>query len=559
MPLKKYFSKNILFILILYVIVTFIFELFYFKYGGKLYAGDDLLFHYSRLMELLQSKNYNFPVIATHLFGGTGNQVNVFYPVQFVYPLMLLIKHFAHPVLMIYFYFGLFNFFTLILAHYAAYRLGKPVRFCLVFSVLYVFSFYRLLNFFKRADWGEFFAATFIPLVFVGMYLITQQKGGRTLLVVGMCGLIFSHMLSVLLVSIFLLVWFLFCIYHSVMRERIIRSLLQSALMTLGVSFIFWFPFVVHYLKVPSGFKTTVISFNVIKPVKWSVQLSSFLHNRMYYSSHLPNTVATIGTFALILLVAIMIFFIQNYRLVNKASWLILGLTLICLWLTTPLFPWKIFKGTAVNIIQFPFRFNAFASLGISWCAAQLGEMIKSPKIKFLWTFSLICLTCIFAYNSVNQLMKLPPQKNVPALSNANFYNYRSELPATNDYFPKQAQKYIGSIPYHIIILNGKEAIASGNPGNNESTYTIHSEKKHNIIDLPFLCYSDNYRLTNWGKPLAYHFSQRGTFLVRTDTRVSKIKIEYQPTFIDRYSGWISVISIVFFIFLLMFKQRFER
>ena len=70
MPLKKYFSKNILFILILYVIVTFIFELFYFKYGRQLYAGDDLLFHYSRLMELLQSKNYNFPVIATHLFGG---------------------------------------------------------------------------------------------------------------------------------------------------------------------------------------------------------------------------------------------------------------------------------------------------------------------------------------------------------------------------------------------------------------------------------------------------------------------------------------------------------
>lgn len=549
---------NKLAILGLYFVLTLIFVLFYFRYGC-LYAGDDLLFHYSRLMELLQSKSHSFPVIATHFFGGTGNQVNVFYPVQFIYPLTFLIRHFGHPVLMIYFYFGLFNFFTLVLAHYAAYRLGKSVRFCLIFSVLYAFSFYRFLNFFKRADWGEFFAATFIPLVFVGMYLITQQKGGRTLLIVGMCGLIFSHMLTVLLISIILLVWFLFCMYHSVIRERIIRSLLQSALMTLGISFIFWFPFVVHYLKVPSGFKTTVISFNVIKPVKWSVQLSAFLHNRMYYLSHLPNTVATIGTFALILLVAIMIFFIKNYRLVNKASWLILGLTLICLWLTTPLFPWKIFKGTAVNIIQFPFRFNAFASLGISWCAAQLGEMINSKKIRSLWTFSLICLTCIFSYKSVNQLMKLPPQKNVPALSNANFYNYRSELPATNDYFPKQAQKYIGSIPYHITILNGKEAIASGIPGNNESTYTIHSEKKHNIIDLPFLCYSDNYRLTNWGKPLTYHFSQRGTFLVQTDTRISKIRIEYQPTFIDRYSGWISVISIVFFIFLLLFKQRFER
>lgn len=545
-------------ILDLYFVLTLIFVLFYFRYGC-LFAGDDLLFHYSRLMELLQSKSYSFPVIATHYFGGTGNQVNVFYPVQFIYPLMLLIKHFSHPVLITYLYFGLYNFFTLILTHYAAYRLGKSVRFCLVFSILYVFSFYRFLNFFKRADWGEFFAATFIPLVFVGMYLITQRKGGRTLLVVGMSGLIFSHMLTFLLISIILLVWFLFCMYNSVMRERIIRSLLQSALMTLGISFIFWFPFVVHYLKVPSGFKTTVISFNVIKPVKLSIQLSAFLHNRMYYSNHLPNTIATIGTFALILLVVVIIFFIENYRFVNKASWMILGLTLICLWLTTSLFPWRIFKGTAVNIIQFPFRFNAFAILGISWCAAQLGEFSKSKKIKYLWTFSLICLNCFFSYNSVNQLMNLPLQKNVPALSNANFYSYRSELPATNDYFPKQAQKYIGSIPYHITILNGKEAIARGNPVNNEITYTIHSEKKHNIIDLPFLCYSDNYRLTNWGRPLAYHFSQRGTFLVKTDTRISKIRIEYQPTFIDRYSGWISVISIMLFIFLLLFKQRFQR
>lgn len=545
-------------ILDLYFVLTLIFVLFYFRYGC-LFAGDDLLFHYSRLMELLQSKSYSFPVIATHYFGGTGNQVNVFYPVQFIYPLMLLIKHFSHPVLITYLYFGLYNFFTLILTHYAAYRLGKSVRFCLVFSILYVFSFYRFLNFFKRADWGEFFAATFIPLVFVGMYLITQRKGGRTLLVVGMSGLIFSHMLTFLLISIILLVWFLFCMYNSVMRERIIRSLLQSALMTLGISFIFWFPFVVHYLKVRSGFKTTVISFNVIKPVKLSIQLSAFLHNRMYYSNHLPNTIATIGTFALILLVVVIIFFIENYRFVNKAFWMILGLTLICLWLTTSLFPWRIFKGTAVNIIQFPFRFNAFAILGISWCAAQLGEFSKSKKIKYLWTFSLICLNCFFSYNSVNQLMNLPLQKNVPALSNANFYSYRSELPATNDYFPKQAQKYIGSIPYHITILNGKEAIARGNPGNNEITYTIHSEKKHNIIDLPFLCYSDNYRLTNWGRPLAYHFSQRGTFLVKTDTRISKIRIEYQPTFIDRYSGWISVISIMLFIFLLLFKQRFQR
>ena len=76
---------NKLAILGLYFVLTLIFVLFYFRYGC-LYAGDDLLFHYSRLMELLQSKSHSFPVIATHFFGGTGNQVTVFYPVQVIYP-----------------------------------------------------------------------------------------------------------------------------------------------------------------------------------------------------------------------------------------------------------------------------------------------------------------------------------------------------------------------------------------------------------------------------------------------------------------------------------------
>ena len=140
--------------LVVYLILTLIFALFYFRYDRKLYAGDDLLFHYSRLEEILQTKITKFPVIATHYFGMTGNQVNVFYPVQLLYPLVILIKLFSHPVGMIYFYFGCFNFFTLVVIHYAVSRLGKSWRMCVSFAVLYTFSFYLLFNFFKRADWG---------------------------------------------------------------------------------------------------------------------------------------------------------------------------------------------------------------------------------------------------------------------------------------------------------------------------------------------------------------------------------------------------------------------
>lgn len=545
-------------ILVIYLILTVIFELFYLRYDGKLYAGDDLLFHYSRLQELLQTKITKFPVVATHYFGMTGNQVNVFYPVQLLYPLVILIKLFSHPVAMIYFYFGCFNFVTLVALHYAVSRLGKSWRMCVSFAVLYTFSFYRLLNFFKRADWGEFLAMAFLPLVFIGLALIGQQKGGRTLLTIGMIGLLFSHVLTAVITGIIGFFWVVCVLINSPKRWSIIRSLEQSALAILGIGFIFWFPFMTHYLQVPSGFRATLAAYSVLHPFKWSRQARGLLHNSMFSSPTNLDTVATVGSLMFLLLLLIVIFFIKYHQLISFSSWLILGGTLISFWLTTPLFPWSWLKNTPINIIQFPFRLNIFVSLGIAWCAAQLVEIFPRTKWRNIWLSFLVVGTCLFSYQAVNQLMQ-HPRAGFPYLSEKNFNNYRSNIPATNDYFPKQALSDINLIPYHVVVLNGKNLIIHGQPSLNRITYQVYSDKKKNVIDLPFLYYSDNYQVTNWGKPIAYRFSKRGTFEIKTHQKMNQIQIQYQPTFIDRYSGLVSFISLIGFLCILLINKYFHR
>lgn len=544
--------------LVVYLILTLIFALFYFRYDGKLYAGDDLLFHYSRLEEILQTKITKFPVVATHYFGMTGNQVNVFYPVQLLYPLVILIKLFSHPVGMIYFYFGCFNFFTLVVIHYAVSRLGKSWRMCVSFAVLYTLSFYRLFNFFKRADWGEFFAMTFLPLVFIGLTLIGRQRGGRTLLTIGMVGLLFSHVLTAVITSIISFCWVVCVLIHSRKRWSIIRSLEQSALAILGIGFIFWFPFMTHYLKVPSGFRATLAAYSVLHPFKWSRQARGLLQNSMFSSPTNLDTVATVGFLMFLLLFLIIIFFIKYRQQINCSSWLILGGTLISFWLTTPLFPWSWLKNTPINIIQFPFRINIFVCLGIAWCAAQLVEIFPRIKWRNVWLSSMVVFTCLFSYQAVDQLMQ-HPRAGLPYLSEKNFYNYRSNMPATNDYFPKQALSDINLIPYHVVVLNGKNLIIHGQPSLNQITYQVDSDKKKNVIDLPFLCYSDNYQVTNWGQPVAYRFSKRGTFEIQTHQKTNQIQIQYQPTFSDRYSGLVSFISLISFICILLINRYFHR
>lgn len=545
-------------ILFIYLILTVIFELFYFRYDGKLYAGDDLLFHYSRLQELLQTKITKFPVVATHYFGMTGNQVNVFYPVQLLYPLVILIKLFSHPVAMIYFYFGCFNFVTLVALHYAVSRLGKSWRMCVSFAVLYTFSFYRLLNFFKRADWGEFLAMAFLPLIFIGLALIGQQEGGRTLLTVGMVGLLFSHVLTAVITGIIGFFWVACVLINSPKRWSIMRSLEQSALAILGIGFIFWFPFMTHYLQVPSGFRATLAAYSVIHPFKWLWQVRGLLQNSMFRSSTNLDTVATVGSLMFLLLLLIVIFFIKYHQLISFSSWLILGGTLISFWLTTPLFPWSWLKNTPINIIQFPFRLNIFVSLGIAWCAAQLVEIFPRTQWRNIWLSFLVVGTCLFSYQAVNQLMQ-HPRAGFPYLSEKNFNNYRSNIPATNDYFPKQALSDINLIPYHVVVLNGKNRIIHGQPSLNRITYQVYSDQKKNVIDLPFLYYSDNYQVTNWGKPIAFRFSKRGTFEIKTHQKMNQIQIQYQPTFIDRYSGLVSFISLIGFLCILLINKYFHR
>ena len=254
----------------------------------------------------------------------------------------------------------------------------------------------------------------------------------------------------------------------------------------------------------------------------------------------------------------IVIFFIKYHQLISFSSWLILGGTLISFWLTTPLFPWSWLKNTPINIIQFPFRLNIFVSLGIAWCAAQLVEIFPRAQWRNIWLGFLVVCTCLFSYQAVDQLMQ-HPRAGFPYLSEKNFNNYRSNIPATNDYFPKQALSDINLIPYHVVVLNGKNLIIHGQPSLNRITYQVYSDQKKNVIDLPFLYYSDNYQVTNWGKPIAYRFSKRGTFEIKTHQKMNQIQIQYQPTFIDRYSGLVSFISLIGFLCILLINKYFHR
>ncbi|MBA1434285.1 hypothetical protein [Bombilactobacillus bombi] len=540
----------------IFILITLVFQYFYVKYRS-LPGGDDLIFHYARLQELLSTSN--FPVIATYGFGNTGNLVNVFYPVQFLYPLVWAIKLWKHPVLFINCWLSAFHLLTLFNCDWISRRFNKPYWFRLVFAVVYTFSFYRLQDLVSRAAWGEYLATAFLPLVFGGFYLVLHQQGGRWLLFIGMIGLLFSHVLTTVMMICLLLLWLIVdIILKRDINWKMIQHLLQVGLALLGVGFIFWAPFLQHYLSTPTGIQATQIHFSVLKPLSWSAQWLAISHNQMITATSGANTV---GPLILTLLIINVIIFILHWPYFSSSNWLILGSGIIAFWLTTPAFPWRWLHGSFINVIQFPFRFNIFATLAVSWCTAQSLSLLSSKKVKKAWTFILLIITCGCGLTAIHQYLAWPLQSpNQQPLTEANFSHYRYPDQAPNDYFPRQALKSLNQWQYHWARINGRQVRLFGVPHANSVSYRYHSKVAANTFDLPVLCYSrSNYQVTNNGHPLAYYFSKRGTIALKTRTKDNLITVRYCPTLIDRFSWVVSLVSLGLLALLLLLQQRLNK
>ncbi len=173
--------------------------------------------------------------------GGTGQLINTFYPWLTYYPIFIIYK-LTQSVFVAWMSFQLLvRFVTCLLSFYGLRLLKYSDKQVMIFSTFYLFSGYFLHNSYYRAAVGETLAMIFLPLVFVGVRLITFGDYKKWwILTLGMLGLVYSHVLSVLLVSvgIFFAVVTSFWIWDN-KKERVL-GFLKATLVTLSMSLAFF-------------------------------------------------------------------------------------------------------------------------------------------------------------------------------------------------------------------------------------------------------------------------------------------------------------------------------
>lgn len=113
-------------------------------------------------------------------------------------------------------------------------------------GLFYVYAPYHAVDVYVRGAVAEFWAYSFIPLLFYGLWKVYKQPRWRWVIVgaVGLAGVILSHNLTALMLLPFLVITTLLYCYIAYKNKKLVASgyLLVALLLGLGLSVFYWLP-----------------------------------------------------------------------------------------------------------------------------------------------------------------------------------------------------------------------------------------------------------------------------------------------------------------------------
>ena len=518
-------------VLVLSFLISFVSILPMFFFRDKLY-GDDVVFHINRLLSL--DTIWKSPINFT-TNGGTGQLINTFYPWLTYYPIFLVYK-LTQSIFVAWMSFQfLVRFATCLLSFYGLRLLRYSDKQVLIFSTFYLFSGYFLHNSYYRAAVGETLAMIFLPLVFVGVRLLTFGDYKKWwVLTLGMLGLVYSHVLSVVLASvlIFLAVVTSFCIWDS-KKERLL-GFLKATLVTLGMSLAYFVPMIeqFRYVTLRTTFKPFLAKTALSLSDTWGLIVSSDLRTPSV------NLLYLIG---LVLSLAFAKRFVKD-----REARIYLFISLVLAFLTLKSFPWQLLQESPVSNLQFPWRLWSFALLFFS---LALANILKTISLKATTVLVLIGI-CLNMFQIVTVQDKMTKVKNI----------LPSNTKVTKEMLAKGTYKNINGdytnkeVPFKFVFdkhlfLGNQEMESAIKQSPNELSFKVtNNSQAEKVLSLPVFYYKGQ-EVTIDGKPATTYLSneKNPTNLVLPPGK-HRVVVTYSYTPVAKMAMSASAISFLAFI-----------
>lgn len=501
--------------------------------------GHDLAFHLSRISAI--KDNLKLGVIGGYIYpnylGGYGYGNPLFYPDIFLY-IPAVLSYFGLSVITSYKIFLLIISFVSVLTMYICVKgISGSKKSAIISSVLYGFASYRLIDMFTRAALGETLAFAFAPLVIYGIYEIIYGNPKKYyILVIGMTGLILSHLISTYLIGILLVILCLINIKNFLSEKKRIGYLCLAALITFLLTSFYILPMLEQMISGTFIFNNLDETSKLLErslPI-WSIFIE--FPNHVLTNFWIPTG---IGISFLILIY----YFIKNYKNSSHFTKICFVLGIILLVCSTNLFPWDLFKGF-LSPIQFPWRLYFLVILLLSVGGGLLFKEIKVDLNKTFRNLFIISLVPVLVVGILNFF-----EPNIKEVG-----DYEVSFA---EYMPENADKNY--------ILNRGDVITTTYPLDYELERTglkleieFNNNKEENNLELPLLYYK-GYKANLNGEVVDTYKTSNGLVGINISRIESgTIDVYYDGTTIQFISRIISFITLLGILIILFIKKRGE-
>lgn len=294
-----------------------------------------------------------------------------------------------------------------LLSAYFAYLLGRDLFgewAGVVTAAFYTFAPYHAVDIYVRGAFAEFFAFVFLPLIFWALFKLSKSSNivFSATFAVGVCFLILSHNLIFIMSLPFVLLWFIYLIFHTEDKINFIIWGLVGLILGFGAS---------AYFSIPSFLEKDFTLIRILTSELANYNLHFVCIHQLWnspwgYGGSIPDCndglSFEVGKLHLIVSLAAFILFAYFYFIKKKREKNILIIPLFSVFLGLSMFfavrqskfIWDLIQP--LSYIQFPWRFLTLAVFFSSVLAGSLDIFPKDKRIKAILSIALVLLVIVF-------------------------------------------------------------------------------------------------------------------------------------------------------------------
>ena len=497
--------------------------------------GHDNIFHIARISAISEGlKNGQFPVlIYPEYFEGYGYANGVFYPDALLY-IPAVLNNLGVPIFKAY----EILLFIIILAAYttmyfSCYRMTRSDFVASVISLLYSTSSYFLVDLYARSALGEAQAFIYFPLIVYGFYSIACKdvNDGRYF-TLGIVGIVLSHMLSIVICVILVLLMFISCYKRFLNDKKRFKSLVIYGLLSIGISLFFILP-------VFEMLRSDVFTFSTSRQGKTTRSAVNPFYTIIEFSyegltaKYIPQGIGIVFVYLLIMTKD---YFknTKNYDFSKKT----LTIGWFFLFMSTSLFPWKIMYRV-LDIIQFPWRFYICTTVCLlfAYTFTLVKKLNGDQNRKKLFAIIISCFSIFTVSITTYNLF-------ATCYTRTNDFDYEV---MNAEYLPVDVNKEEIEKRGEIVTSNNELEISFRRKGTKLSVDYASNNDDDTFLELPLIYYK-GYKAIEDGESLAVGKGDNGLLRVYPTKESGKINVFYGFTNIRKIGLGLSTIFVIAFV-----------